>query len=50
MGYECKCGYVFCKNHRLPEEHDCTFDFAKRDRERLAAANPLIAGSKLDKV
>lgn len=24
---ECKCGKTFCINHRLPEEHDCTFDF-----------------------
>lgn len=50
MGHNCKCGFVYCKNHRLPEEHDCTFDFAAKERERLAKSNPLIAGNKIDKL
>ena len=27
LGIECKCGYVYCNGHRLPESHDCDFDF-----------------------
>jgi len=50
LGYTCKCGYVFCKNHRLPEEHECDFDFVKVEREKLKKANPVVAGSKLDKI
>ena len=23
----CKCGKYFCKMHRLPENHDCSFNF-----------------------
>lgn len=26
-------GYVFCMLHRLPEQHDCTFDHMGRGRE-----------------
>ncbi|XP_028296487.1 AN1-type zinc finger protein 3-like isoform X2 [Gouania willdenowi] len=29
----CRCGYVFCMLHRLPEQHDCPFDHLGRGRE-----------------
>ncbi|KAJ8289598.1 hypothetical protein GJAV_G00003160 [Gymnothorax javanicus] len=29
----CRCGYVFCLRHRLPEQHDCLFDHLGRGRE-----------------
>ncbi|XP_041952556.1 AN1-type zinc finger protein 3 homolog [Alosa pseudoharengus] len=29
----CRCGYVFCMLHRLPEQHDCMFDHLGRGRE-----------------
>lgn len=50
MGYDCKCGFCFCKNHRLPEDHDCNFDFQKLERDKLAKSNPLITANKLEKV
>lgn len=27
LGTECKCKFVFCNSHRLPEAHNCSFDF-----------------------
>lgn len=50
LGFECRCGYVYCSGHRHAADHTCTFDYAAFDRERLAKANPLIAASKLDKL
>ncbi|KAJ1148219.1 hypothetical protein NDU88_001056 [Pleurodeles waltl] len=32
-GVFCLSGYVFCMLHRLPEQHDCTFDHMGRGRE-----------------
>jgi len=29
----CKCDYVFCQMHRLPEQHDCTFDHKETGRQ-----------------
>ncbi|XP_061116237.1 AN1-type zinc finger protein 3-like isoform X1 [Conger conger] len=29
----CRCGYVFCLLHRLPEQHGCLFDHLGRGRE-----------------
>ena len=29
----CKCDYVFCETHRLPEQHECTFDHKEQGRK-----------------
>ncbi|XP_053172350.1 AN1-type zinc finger protein 3-like isoform X1 [Scomber japonicus] len=29
----CRCGYVFCMLHRLPEQHECLFDHLGRGRQ-----------------
>uniref|UniRef100_A0A3Q0T2P0 Zinc finger, AN1-type domain 3 n=1 Tax=Amphilophus citrinellus TaxID=61819 RepID=A0A3Q0T2P0_AMPCI len=29
----CRCGYVFCMLHRLPEQHECLFDHMGRGRQ-----------------
>ena len=50
LGYTCKCGHTFCKSHRLPEEHDCEFDFRQAAKERLAKENPNITAAKLEKI
>ena len=50
LGFECRCGYVYCSGHRHAADHTCTFDYASFDKERLAKANPLVAASKLDKL
>ena len=50
LGFECRCGYVYCSGHRHAADHDCSFDYAAFDRERLAKANPTVAASKIDKL
>ncbi|XP_065883500.1 AN1-type zinc finger protein 3 homolog isoform X2 [Dysidea avara] len=30
----CKCGYVFCLMHRLPEQHQCLYDHKESGREK----------------
>ncbi len=49
LGFECRCGFVYCSGHRHAGDHQCSFDYAAFDRERLAKANPVVAASKLDK-
>lgn len=24
---KCKCGHIFCNNHKYPEAHECQFDY-----------------------
>lgn len=51
LGFECRCGYVFCSGHRhAGDGHECSFNYAEFDRQKLAEANPVVAASKLDKL
>jgi len=50
LGWKCKCGSTYCKNHRLPEDHDCEFDFKQEGIAKLAKQNPLVVASKLEKI
>jgi hypothetical protein len=29
----CRCDYVFCQLHRLPEQHDCIYDHKEKGRQ-----------------
>lgn len=31
----CKCGAVFCSEHRLPENHSCTYDHRSEGLAKL---------------
>ena len=32
---ECTCQQRYCQLHRLPEDHKCSFDFGKKEKEFL---------------
>ncbi|XP_060210268.1 putative zinc finger A20 and AN1 domain-containing stress-associated protein 8 [Lycium barbarum] len=48
IGFSCKCGEIYCRSHRYPEEHACTFDFKSIGRAILAKENPLCKADKLE--
>ncbi|XP_055826273.1 zinc finger A20 and AN1 domain-containing stress-associated protein 7-like [Solanum dulcamara] len=48
IGFNCKCGKIFCRSHRYPEEHACVFDFKSIGRAALAKENPLCKADKLE--
>ncbi|XP_059076501.1 zinc finger A20 and AN1 domain-containing stress-associated protein 3-like [Cryptomeria japonica] len=50
VNFKCRCNHVFCSKHRYPEEHNCSFDHKRFGRQSLAKNNPLIKGSKIDKL
>ncbi|KAJ2787197.1 hypothetical protein GGI15_000917 [Coemansia interrupta] len=39
---KCRCGYVFCDNHRFFDQHNCEFDFVTSDRKVLEKRNPKL--------
>uniref|UniRef100_A0A0D9X878 AN1-type domain-containing protein n=1 Tax=Leersia perrieri TaxID=77586 RepID=A0A0D9X878_9ORYZ len=49
LGFECRCGGMFCSVHRYADKHACTHDFEKADREKIAKENPLVVASKINK-
>lgn len=50
MAYKCKCEYTYCKKHRLPENHNCEFDFVKEGKQMLTKANPNIQNDKIERI
>lgn len=32
LGVECRCGFVYCNGHRLPESHACDFNHHKQGK------------------
>lgn len=45
--FKCKCGFHFCKLHKFPEEHKCTFNYKLEGKTLLEKSNPLIKCDKL---
>lgn len=50
LGIECACSYLFCTACRHAEAHQCTFDYAEHGKAQLKKNNPLVEGSKLDRL
>ena len=47
-GFTCRCGYVFCSEHRYSDKHDCPFDYKAQGKQLLTKANPTISPAKLE--
>ncbi|ESQ56217.1 hypothetical protein EUTSA_v10027273mg [Eutrema salsugineum] len=50
LGFQCRCGHVFCGSHRYPEEHSCPSDYKSAAINDLIIENPIIKGDKLYKL
>ncbi|KAJ1285136.1 hypothetical protein BS78_03G257000 [Paspalum vaginatum] len=46
MGFECRCGGVFCGAHRYTDRHDCGYDYRGAGRDAIARANPVVRADK----
>lgn len=49
-GFKCRCGDTFCSQHRYSDRHECKFDYKKLGQDAIAKANPLVVGSKVDRI
>ena len=47
LGFKCHCERLFCRNHRMPESHACTFDFVAIAKEKLAKENIVVKAEKV---
>lgn len=45
--YSCRCGSIYCIQHRFHDQHDCTFDYKAMAIAKLAAQNPKVAGRRI---
>ncbi|AYV81207.1 MAG: putative zinc finger A20 and AN1 domain-containing stress-associated protein 8 [Harvfovirus sp.] len=45
--FDCKCGKMYCSEHRYPDVHSCPIDYKKLGRELLEKNNPVVSADKL---
>ncbi|OIS98931.1 PREDICTED: zinc finger A20 and AN1 domain-containing stress-associated protein 5-like [Nicotiana attenuata] len=50
MPFRCRCGEVFCSEHRYSDRHDCSYDYKAAGREAIAKENPVVKAAKILKV
>ncbi|KAE8702030.1 Zinc finger A20 and AN1 domain-containing stress-associated protein 5 [Hibiscus syriacus] len=49
-GFRCRCGELFCVDHRYSDRHDCGYDYKTAGREAIARENPVVKAAKIIKV
>ncbi|KAF8109466.1 hypothetical protein N665_0095s0039 [Sinapis alba] len=49
-GFRCRCGDLFCSDHRYSDRHDCSYDYKTAGREAIARENPVVKAAKMVKV
>ncbi|XP_072978794.1 zinc finger A20 and AN1 domain-containing stress-associated protein 1 [Typha angustifolia] len=46
-GFRCRCGDLFCGEHRYSDRHLCSFDYKAAAREAIARENPVVRAAKI---
>ncbi|KAK0407202.1 hypothetical protein QR680_019072 [Steinernema hermaphroditum] len=47
MGFQCRCGGMYCGDHRYDSAHNCSFDYKLVEREDIRKKNPTVVGDKI---
>ena len=46
----CKCEKRFCKIHRLPEDHNCVYDYKENNNKQKKIEAMKCVSDKIDKI
>lgn len=46
----CSCNHKYCMTCRLPEVHQCNFNFKEQGKTKLIKDNPVVVAEKLLKI
>ncbi|XP_022756764.1 zinc finger A20 and AN1 domain-containing stress-associated protein 5-like [Durio zibethinus] len=49
-GFRCRCGELFCAEHRYSDRHDCSYDYKAAGRDAIARENPVVKAAKIIRV
>ena len=50
LGFKCRCGDLFCAQHRHSVKHSCPYDYKAAAKDAIAKANPLVRASKIQRI
>jgi len=48
--FDCRCGETFCSKCKMPEKHNCNFDYKEHAKNKLKINNPLVINNKIKKI
>ncbi|KAJ3707410.1 hypothetical protein LUZ61_011115 [Rhynchospora tenuis] len=46
-GFRCRCGELFCGDHRYSDRHECSYDYKTAGREAISKENPVVRAAKI---
>ncbi|XP_062199301.1 zinc finger A20 and AN1 domain-containing stress-associated protein 1-like [Phragmites australis] len=46
-GFRCRCGEMFCGEHRYSDQHGCSYDYKGAARDAIARENPVVRAAKI---
>nr|XP_043609974.1 zinc finger A20 and AN1 domain-containing stress-associated protein 5 [Erigeron canadensis] len=49
-GFRCRCGDLYCAEHRYSDRHDCSYDYKTAGREAIARDNPVVKAAKIVRI
>ncbi|CAJ0584324.1 unnamed protein product, partial [Mesorhabditis spiculigera] len=49
-GFSCRCGGMYCAEHRYDNAHDCKFDYKTMEREQLRKDHPAVVSEKIQRI
>lgn len=49
-GFDCRCGGLFCWEHRYSDKHNCEFDYKELGQDQIRKNNPIVIGEKIQKI
>jgi len=50
LGFECRCGGLFCGTHRYSDKHDCSFNYREMGAQEIRKNNPVVVSEKIKKL
>jgi hypothetical protein len=50
INFKCKCNKTFCALHRMPEQHNCLYDYKTPGRRKIREENPRVVAEKIRKI
>jgi hypothetical protein len=49
-GFDCRCGGLYCWEHRYSDKHNCEFDYKELGQDQIRKNNPIVVGEKIQKI
>lgn len=49
-GFDCRCGGLYCWEHRYSDKHACPFDYKELGQDQIRKNNPIVIGEKIQKI